>query len=753
MSLPPPSAADQLPARPGPEKDRNRRRRELTIIIVLTLIIAGIFYIESHLPNLPTDLPLLGNIIVFALININIILLLLLIFLILRNLIKLLLGRKRKIVGFRLRTKLVLAFISLSMFPTILLFVAATGFIRYSLDNWFSTNFESSLDASLVVAQEYYDNLRRQNQSFAANIAADITRNGLLIGERSEPVKIFLDRKRAELGLDAIAVIRLPQNLVGSLSLSPVLSHEQFLAGIDLGDRPLPRDRIIPLDDGAALVQGWAPILSVWQGEEVIALTVTVKLVPAALAERMENISGRYTAYKKAKNLELYIKSNYILTFVLITALITFISIWFGFYLAKDITAPVHELALATREIAGGNLNFSIDMVAGDELGILVESFNSMTEKLLASRRESENANLEMSRISAEHAERRRYMETILENINSGVIVIDRGGRITTINRAAERIFEFSAADKQGESYRNVFPQELIQKIRQYLKESQSDPQRESSIELTLPESSRYISIHFSPFYNDADIYIGMLILINDMTELVKAQKTVAWREVARRIAHEIKNPLTPIALSAQRIQKKYGSLAADGDNVLRECTSTIVRQVNDLKSLVNEFSSFARMPQARPTLQNLNTIIEESLILYRQSHPQIKFSFEADRRVPDFFFDHEQLKRAMTNLIDNALAALQKSEEGRIWIATRLDKSLEMVIIELNDNGPGIDEKTLSRLFEPYFSTKKRGTGLGLTIVKTIINDHRGFIRVRENHLKGTCFVIEMPIINNAQL
>ena len=731
------------------DKDRKRRRREIIIITILAVIITTLFYIEMNLPNLPTDLPILGNVIVFALININIILLLLLIFLILRNLLKLLLERKRKIVGFRLRTKLVVAFISLSLFPTILLFVAATGFIRFSLDNWFSTNFEASLDASLIVAQEYYDNLRRQNQTFAAAIATETTRKGLMIGERENLIQKLVEQKRSEFSLDAIAIIPQPgPPITCALSLNDNLSKEHFQTGIDIGDRPPPKDRVVPLDNGAAMVQGWAPIFSVWQGDEVIALAVTVKLIPAKLVLQMESISGRYTAYKKAKNMELYIKSNYILTFVLITALITFISIWFGFYLAKDITAPVHELALATREIAGGNLDFSIDMVASDELGILVDSFNSMTEKLLKSREESELAHQEMSRISSEHAQRRRYIETILENINTGVIALDRGGRITTINRAAERIFAFSAEEVQGENYREIFHPELIQKIRQYLKESQNNPQKESNIELTLPDHNRYIAVHFSPFYNESETYIGMLVLINDMTELVKAQKTVAWREVARRIAHEIKNPLTPIALSAQRIQRKYSGLTEEGDQVLKDCTTTIVRQVNDLKSLVNEFSNFARMPQANPTLQNLNVIIEESLILYRQSHSRVKFTFEPDIRILDFYFDHEQIKRVMTNLLDNALAALQEITDGHIWIATRLDKSLEMVIIELNDNGPGIDEKTQARLFEPYFSTKKRGTGLGLTIVKTIINDHRGFIRVRENHLKGTCFVIELPII-----
>ena len=696
-------------------------------------------------------MPILGNVIVFALININIILLLLLIFLILRNLLKLLFERKRKIVGFRLRTKLVVAFISLSLFPTILLFVTATGFINFSLNNWFSSNFETSLDASLVVAQEYYDNLRQQNQTLAEEMAGEITRKGLLIGEQEKSVQKLIETKRAKYSLDAIAIIPQPgPPLACALSLSADLSKENYQASINISDNSLARDRIVPLPDGTTMIQGWAPILSTWQGDKTIALVVTIKQVPASLALKLQNISEKYTAYKKAKSMELYIKSNYIMTFVLITALITFISIWFGFFLAKDITAPVHELALATRQIADGNLDFSIDMVASDELGILVDSFNSMTENLLESRKQRELAHQEMSRISSEHEQRRHYIETILENISTGVIALDRNGSITTINRAAENIFAFPADTIQGKNYRDVFHQEFIQRIRQYLKESLSDPDKKRNFELTIPDHNRYIAVHFSPFYGESEAYIGMLIIINDMTELVKAQKTVAWREVARRIAHEIKNPLTPIALSAQRIQRKYSNLTEEGDHVLKDCTTTIVRQVNDLKSLVNEFSSFARMPQAKPTLQNLNQLIDESLILYRQSHNRVEFTFTPDTRVPDFYLDQEQIKRVMTNLIDNALAAISKIDQGQIWIATRLDKSLEMVIIELNDNGPGIDERSQARLFEPYFSTKKSGTGLGLTIVKTIINDHRGFIRVRENHLKGTCFVIELPIIRN---
>lgn len=734
--------------------ESHRRKREKALIICLILILALLFYIEKHLPALPSDLPLSNNIIVFALININIILLLLLVFLIVRNTLKLLLERKRKIVGFRLRSKLSLAFVSLSLIPTLLLFITATGFIRYSIDNWFSVQFESALDASLEIAQDYYKILSEQNKTTAENIADEIAGKGLLIGENTKPLLDYITQKRRENNYTAIAIY-------AKKNYKPLASsHDQNISLTELHRVTSPNNslfhplsRVIPLDNGESLIQGSAPIFSTWKGNQAVAVVVVSRIVSARMSNNLDAVSQKFSDYKQTKSMKQYIKYSYVFSFVLITALIIFISIWFGVYLAKNITEPLQELALATRKIASGELDFSLNMAASDEIGILVQSFNEMTERLKASKQERELANNELIKMNRQLEQRRKYIEIILKNVNAGIITLDRNGKIITINETAALLFDLQEKDCYDKSYREIFTSEIIQKIRFFLKSQERINQNLESreIELSLPERNLHLAINFTPLKDDQNNYIGMLVIINDLTEIINAQKAVAWREVARRIAHEIKNPLTPIALSAERIQRKYSFLAKEGDEVLHNCTSTIIKQVRNLKQLVNEFSNFARMPQAKPSKGDLHAVINESLLLYENAPQGCSFVFQPDEQLTSFLFDQEQMKRVMTNLIGNSLAAIKPIGAGTITITTKLDKSLQIVIIKICDTGVGISQKDKTKLFEPYFSTKKSGTGLGLAIVKTIIHDHRGFIRVENNSPRGTCFIIELPFNTEA--
>ncbi|MBN2232562.1 MAG: HAMP domain-containing protein [Deltaproteobacteria bacterium] len=731
--------------------EKLRRKRELIFIVLLVAVLGVLFYIELNFPRLPAaGMPLGSNIIVFALININIILLLLLIFLILRNTLKLLLERRRRIVGFRLRTKLVLAFATLSLVPTLMLFAAATGFIRISLDNWFSAQFEHALDASLEVGRQYYRTLRDDNEMLAAALAEAITRQGLLIGENPQPAQEYITRRHGEYPLDGIGVYGidnlLPLAAVTREVIAPTLLHQATTTGIP---DELPASRIVHLPDGRGLIQGLAPVFSAWQGDKILAVVVTSRLVPAELITRMDTISSKYSSYKQTESMELYIKYSYVLTFVLIAALIIFISMWFGLYLARNITEPLQELALATRRVATGNLDFTIDIVASDELGMLVQSFNEMTEKLRTSTSEREQAHAALQEMNAELEKRRQYIEVILANINAGVISLDRGGRIITTNAAAKRFFDLDGDACRGKPYREVFTPEIIQKIRQFLRTREAGTgiaPESRAIEISLADRGLHLSVAFTGLVNEDQQYIGMLVIVNDLTEMVQAQKAAAWREVARRIAHEIKNPLTPIALSAQRLQRRYAGLVADNDDVLTSCTTTIVKQVDVLKRLVNEFSQFARMPQMAPRPADFNAVIEESLELYRQGHPDIPITFAPDTAVGTITVDADQFKRAMTNLLDNAVSAIRSVTGGGITVTTTLDKTLQIVITEVCDTGVGVNHRDRLRLFEPYFSTKESGTGLGLAIVKSIVQDHRGFIRVRPNQPRGTCIVIELP-------
>jgi two-component system nitrogen regulation sensor histidine kinase NtrY len=238
---------------------------------------------------------------------------------------------------------------------------------------------------------------------------------------------------------------------------------------------------------------------------------------------------------------------------------------------------------------------------------------------------------------------------------------------------------------------------------------------------------------------------MGTVVVFDDLSHLVKAQRMAAWREVARRIAHEIKNPLTPIQLSAQRLRKRYLTRFNEDEKVFDECTGMIIKSVDELKTLVDEFSNFARMPAIQPAANNLNDIIAEALTLYQEAHRSITFSFRPDGSIPVFPLDRDQIKRVLINLLDNAVAAV--GEEGNVDLESAYDKELKMATFVVADNGVGIAPEDRARLFEPYFSTKKSGTGLGLAIVNSIISDHHGFIRVKDNIPRGTRFIIELPV------
>jgi two-component system nitrogen regulation sensor histidine kinase NtrY len=266
-------------------------------------------------------------------------------------------------------------------------------------------------------------------------------------------------------------------------------------------------------------------------------------------------------------------------------------------------------------------------------------------------------------------------------------------------------------------------------------------------ITIPLNEGQITLLINLSILRDDNDEFIGTVVVFDDMTQLIKAQRMAAWREVARRIAHEIKNPLTPIQLSAQRLRKRYLERFSDNETIFDECTQMIIKSVDELKTLVNEFSSFARMPASHPTVNNINELISESITLFDQAHKNISIRFNQDLSLPSFLFDRSQIKRVFINIMDNAVSAVDES--GEIQIQSHYDKDLNIAICIIADNGHGIAQIDKDRLFEPYFSTKKTGTGLGLAIVNTIISDHNGFIRVKDNIPKGTKFIIELPVIS----
>jgi two-component system nitrogen regulation sensor histidine kinase NtrY len=684
-------------------------------------------------PQLVGRIPIANNIIIFSLININIILILLLIFLVIRNLVKLIFERKRKVLGARLRTKLVVAFVSLSLVPTILLFLVAAGFITNSVEHWFSAQVEQSLQGSLEVAQTYYRDMASHLVSSANQISQSLSKQGVTKGEKDKRrLTDHLEAKRVEYRLTTLGLLfkgegtllRVEEPMLRNVSLQP---PRELLDAAFSGKEAT---RIIPAGEGEMIV-GIAPLTDP-AGGEIIGAVVASQFIPKSLMAKMREISQAFVEYKQLKILKKPIKSSYMMALLMVTLLIVFSATWFGFHLAKDITVPIKELAEATDRIATGDLNFRIPMKAADEIGMLVQSFNQMT------------GDLQVSRVELE--QRKKYMEIVLKNVAAGVISIDDKDAITTINTSAERMLGVQGEAVLEKPFSEVCAPEYVTQIeglRRELHSSQKDS-IEKQVTLHLKEKSQTFLINLTTLRDEEGKSMGVVAVFDDLTQMIKTQRVAAWREVARRIAHEIKNPLTPIQLSAQRLRKRYLEKLQEDGTVFDECTRTIVTQVGELKNMVNEFSNFARLPASNPTPNHLNEIIKEALILFQDARKDVRFEF-LSQDLPVFNIDREQMKRVLINLIKNSLAAVGR--EGEVRIRTSYDPKLQIVRLEVSDNGHGISDEDKGRLFEPYYSTKKSGTGLGLTIVNTIIADHNGYIRVRDNSPQGTTFLIELPV------
>jgi len=714
--------------------EARRRRIEFLVIGIISILIIILTTLEMKIPQVGGMIPVANNIIIFSLININIILILLLIFLVIRNLVKLVFERKRKVLGAKLRTKLVMVFISLSLVPTVLLFFVAAGFITNSVEQWFKVQVEQSLQGSLEVVQTYYRDYSNNAVSSAQQIGKHFPDLESFTEVNSlTPLRKELEAKRKEYNLSTLGIFMRGGGETVRVQ-DPSLKGIFFSLPNDLLDAGFSGkeiSRILPMGEGD-VITGISPIFNASGNKEVIGVVAASYFIPKSLTTKMRAISQALMEYNQLKGLKKPIKTSYMMALLMVTLLIIFSATWFGFHLAKDITVPIKEMAEATHRIASGDLNFRIQMKSADEIGMLVQSFNQMTGDLHVSRYELE--------------QRKKYMEIVLKNVAAGVISIDDKGLITTINTSAEQILEVKAEDVLEKNFSEVLDKEYVEQIEELLNELKSSPKDsiEKQVTVNLKGKSFSLLIHLTTLRDEERRSLGVVAVFDDLTQMVKAQRMAAWREVARRIAHEIKNPLTPIQLSAQRLRKRYMDKLPEDEAIFDECTKTIVKQVEELKGMVNEFSNFARMPASQPTPNHLNEIIRETLVLFQEAHKEVRFVFHPEI-LPVLNIDRDQMKRVIINLIENSLAAIDAA--GEIKIQTNYDPKLQIIRLEVSDDGCGIPDEDKGRLFEPYFSTRKTGTGLGLTIVNAIIADHNGYIRVRDNTPKGTTFLIEFPI------
>lgn len=729
------------------ERDIHKQRRIRIIILICLALVVFLGFLESKVFQLGVvPFPVSGNVLVFVLINFNILLLLLIVFLVLRNLVQLVFERKRKILGTKLRTKLVISFVSLSLIPTALLFFIALQFVSTSMDYWFNINVEQSLVESLDIAREVYQNERNEVQRLGSTTA-----NQLESKRYKKLTDNYLDLFLADIldshGLSRLEIITpqrvskvqvLGENIEDAANLLTVPADQLRLAleGKD-------SQSFIQSIPGGELIQALTPVV-IGTGKENPHVLVTSRFIPQNKLERMEVITDGLEGYRQLMLLKQPIKTSFLVMLLIVTLLIVFCAIWFGFYVARGLAVPIAKLADATVRVAEGDLDFVLEKDSGDEMGTLVDSFNKMTRDLLASREELNLSNLELDN-------RRRYNEIILQNVPAGVISLDAEGRIATVNRFAVELLHIDTNSVLNQDYRKILNNEHRSILDKFYLELEKS--RKNSIELplrlTVGDESFSLRVNMTRLVDDEGQELGVVLVFDNLTVLEKAQRMAAWREVARRIAHEVKNPLTPIQLSAQRLRKRYLKNLAEEGEVFDQCTKTIINQVDELKRLVTEFSSFARMPAVQKDMNNFEEMAKDAMVLYIEANKGIEFSFTGKSAVPPFSFDLKQIKRVLINLLDNAVGAVSENgNKGRIDVIISLDEEQKHVLLEVKDNGQGINDDDKHHLFEPYFSRKKTGTGLGLAIASTIISDHGGYIRVKDNEPNGARFIVELPLV-----
>ncbi len=730
---------------------KKKKRRLIRYVIVVCLCLFVILtYLESKVFTLGTvPFPVSGNVLVFALINVNVVLLLLMVFLVMRNLVELIFERRRKLIGSKLRTKLVVSFVSLSLVPTTLLFFVALQFVSTSMDYWFNINVDRSLSASLALAQDRYQEVVDDVSRRAVDIANSLQDTDI----KGTVPQSLLKRKLAEYRLSGLALFDRDQGIIFKIWTNGIDQDETPHLPADLERRAWHEKKALTASQSIAageLVYGVVSFVVNKNGASYVLAASS--LIPRDRLARMEVISKGIEGYRQLLLLKKPIKSSLLVMLLVVTLLIIFSAIWFGFYVADGLTRPIDKLAVGIQKVAGGELDFVLEKDTEDEMGRLVDSFNQMTRDLLTSKYQVENANNSLREINIETEKRRRYTEIILQNVTAGVISLDANGRIIMINRFAENLLKIRRDDVLNKNYKSILRFGHLTILEDFFIELASSGKAtiQRPLKITASDETLSLMVNFTKLMDDGGRPLGVVIVFDNLTELEKIQRMAAWREVARRIAHEVKNPLTPIKLSAQRLRKRYMERLADEGQIFDQCTRTIINQADELKHLVSEFSSFARMPAVKKNLNDVVAVAREVLVLYEEAHKDIIFSFSSEE-VERFAFDLEQIKRVLVNLLDNAVAALEGAPSASIDFEIYHNKLENMVIVEVRDNGCGVSDADKLRLFEPYYSTKKTGTGLGLAIASTVIADHDGYLRVKDNQPQGTRFIIELPFLGRS--
>jgi two-component system nitrogen regulation sensor histidine kinase NtrY len=733
---------------------QNQRARRKTSLILLLIVVPVLFFLgwsQASL-NLSFIRPTSAQQTILLLAVSAVVFLAVVIFALIlaRILLKLYAERRQQQLGARFKTKMVVAFLGLSLIPVCFLFIFAYGLLNRSIDKWFGIPFDVVRKAASEIFQQVELQAEQDALHDTGHLATSTQLARTLTANQPQALERLLAAEARNLDLVSAACFDPQGRLLARAGDNTPPSSELAKILPDLSTGRLPTEGVATRwrSENKDLFLAARPVLNA-DGER-LGSVLSVKRLPTSIRQSAEEIQQEAQKYDELSRQRKAVKRTYLSMLGLLTLLLLFAATWFALFLSKQVTVPIQALAEATHQVSEGNLGFQVSARADDELGKLILSFNAMTRQLEENRRALEQAAADLQRANRELEERTNTTEAILENVPTAVISLDRQGQITQVNSTAGRMFGLAEV-KAARTVSDLFPPEDAREIARLFRRAARQGVVARQMQLDINKRRAFVALTISSI-RARHGRVGSVLVLEDLTDVLRAQKAMAWQEVAQRIAHEIKNPLTPIQLSTEHIERmieRAGPKAIPQElaAALVESATLVSREVATLKSLVDEFSDFARFPASRPVPARLNTIIENALNVFDGRLDGVAIHRDLSPDLPLVLADPEQLKRAVVNLIDNAAEALEHSTLKEIWVRTALDADRDVVELVVADSGPGIPREAKERLFLPFFSTKRRGTGLGLAIVNRIISEHNGSIRVEENRPTGTKFVIELPV------
>ncbi|UQZ88055.1 hypothetical protein C4J81_02025 [Deltaproteobacteria bacterium Smac51] len=732
---------------PAQRQRKNKLERWAIVLIAAALLVLTL--VQREVISLGPGFSDSQGLVALVSINVSVLLTTILLVLILRSLYRIFFEKH----GWgSLQTKMVMSFISLSLLPTLLIFYYSYRVIISGHDLWFSPQIEEALGDSINLSEAALTMDNSLLTAYGIDILDELEARRYNSSNRSALATAalgdFLEWSRRRYHLTSVEFYGPEGQLIsrgGDANLPPI--YHSWFAGLE--GTPLPWINTVETDTGDLTRLAW-PVRFSESGREVefLGYLVIGRQTLAPIRSQIEDVRHALVGYSDALKVQRPFRVTQLTALTAMTMLAVFISMWIGSHLARSLARPVTDLVEGTRKVAAGDWDYVLNSPGGSsEFADLVKAFNRMTGDL--------------KELYVELDARRRFVESVLKNVSTGVVILSTDGAVIHANQAASRILDGKGQDDDSEAeaspsadgvefYVEAQP-ELPPPLAALVEEvvTSRHPARrvvERHIRLNIDDAFISLKTGLAPLRNEEGDRVGYLMTFDDLTELERAQRLAAWREVARRIAHEVKNPLTPIQLSAQRLRRRFSErLAGESDAaIFEECTDVIIRQVEEMKELVDEFSQFARLPEIKPRPGDFTAFLEDSLVLFRQAHKKVNFILTIKNRPPEFSFDPEQMRRVLTNILDNAVAAM--NGEGEVHLNLEVDE-LTGLKLTIQDTGPGLDPQVKDRLFDPHVTTKEHGQGLGLAIVRTIVSDHGGFVRALSRPGEGAAFVIELPL------